>query len=940
MRGVLSFINRSYDSFFPAAVFRIMDFVFRKIFMLSSFLRSCCRHGDILTGACALVLLVSCGGGGSSGGSGGGGSGGGGSGGSSSFSFTEISTIGTNVSGDLAYLEAGANATFSVNVSCSVSCDGVQVLFFRSADSDISPQDEGVDNVTLNGTLGRTRILPFPFTAPDAPGSYYYGVCIEGICSAALKVFVPKAKVIGVDVIGVDVITTDGTLAAGTAANFAVNVSCLASCADVDVRYFRSADGDISPQDEGIGNVSLSASPGEQALPPFPFTAPEQPGTYYYGVCIEGICSLGVKVFVPKAKVIGVDVITTDGTLAAGTAANFAVDVSCLASCADVDVRYFRSADGDISPQDTEIGDVSLSAASGEQALPPFPFTAPDAPGTYYYGVCIEDSMENFIVCSAGEEVPVWRARVTDVRADAALVVNNGTLTLTATVLCEGPVACPGIVVSYYRVGGEGMEASLLFSSPMSTLGNGMMEVQDINAISAGDEDADYYACVGSFGSDLCSPVPFEVLIDVDGDGDGFLGSMDVDDDGDGLIELWTAEELNNVRYQLNGSGYKTGANETTNTTGCPMTECIGYELAADIDLASYGQSDAAGAGWQPIGNERAPFTGIFSGNDFTINNLTINRPSENNVGLFGRVSAAAKLQDVRLEEVNVSGNTNVGGLVGYGNAATITASSVTGMVSGVSRVGGLVGHGEGANVNVSSMAGTVNGTNRVGGLVGWGSDANITFSYAMGTVQGEFFNVGGLVGVGSRATITASYSMAMVRSEGGGAVGGLAGDGSDMTIIASYSQGSVSGLDNTGGLVGSGDNINIIASYSQGTVSGASSVGGLLGSGNDVEITASYAAGGVSGNTNVGGLMGRWNDLPPTITASYWDSDLFNQTGNTLGTPQTTAALQSPTEAAGIYATWSRKCPNDESLNIWDFGTATQYPALNCPPGGLADQR
>ena len=796
---------------------------------MTSFLRSCCRYGDILTGACALVLLVSCGGGGSS--AGGGSGGGSSSGGSNSFLFTEISTIGTNVSGDLAYLEAGANATFSVNVSCSVSCDGVQVLFFRSADSDISPQDEGIDNVTLNGTLGRTRILPFPFTAPEQPMSYYYGVCIGGICSAALKVLVPKAKVIGVDVI-----TTDGTLAAGTAANFAVDVSCLASCADVDVRYFRSADGDISPQDEGIGNVSLSASPGEQALPPFPFTAP-------------------------------------------------------------------------------------------------------DDPGTYYYGVCIEDRIEDFIICSAGEEVPVWRARVTDVRADAALVMSNGALTLTATVLCEGPVACSAIVVSYYRVVGDGMVVSL-GNSPMRTFDMGRSEDQDINAISAGDEDADYYACVGSFGSDLCSPAPFEVLIDVDDDGDGFLGSIDVDDDGDGLIEIWTAEELNNVRYQLNGSGYRTGANETTNTMGCPITECIGYELAADIDLASYGQSYAAGSGWQPIGNESVPFAAIFSGNDFTINNLIINRSGENNVGLFGRVSAAVKLQDVRLEEVNVSGNTNVGGLVGNGNASTITSSSVTGMVSGITRVGGLVGDGEGAMINVSSMAGTVRGfSNAIGGLVGRGTDTNITFSYAMGTVQGRnfAFDVGGLVGDGGGATITASYSMAMVRSEGG-VIGGLVGDGDDMTIIASYSQGTVSGGGNVGGFVGYGDDMTIIASYSQGTVSGAIRVGGLTGGGNGVEITASYAAGGVSGNTEVGGFMGEVPSILPTITASYWDSVLFNEMGNTLGTPQTTEQLQMG--AGTIYATWTDKCPNDESLNIWDFGSATQYPALNCPPGGLADQR
>ena len=548
--------------------------------------------------------------------------------------------------------------------------------------------------------------------------------------------------------------------------------------------------------------------------------------------------------------------------------------------------------------------------------------------------------MEDFIVCSAGEEVPVWRARVTDVRANATLVVSNGVLTLTATVLCEGPVACPDIVVSYYRVVGDGMEASLLFSSPMSTLGNGMIEVQDINAISAGDEDADYYACVGSFGSDLCSPVPFEVLIDADGDGDGFLASIDVDDDGDGLIEIWTAEELNNVRYQLNGSGYRTGANETTDTMGCPITECIGYELAADIDLASYGQSYHNGSGWQPIGDESVPFAGIFSGNDFTINNLIINRRRENYVGLFGRVSAAVELQNVRLEEVNVTGNFRVGGLVGNGDAATITASSVTGMVSGDTWVGGLAGDGEGTMINASSMAGTVRGfSNTIGGLVGRGNDANITFSYATGTVQGAFFSVGGLVGIGFGATITASYSMAMVRSEGGGTVGGLVGSGADINIIASYSMGTVSGLGNVGGLVGGGNGININASYSLGTVSGADNVGGLIGSEEDAEITASYAAGGVSGNLFLGGLVGLGTGTT-TINASYWDSVLFNQMGNTLGTPQTTAALQSPTEAAGIYADWTGKCPNDESLNIWDFGSSTQYPALNCPPGGLADQR
>ena len=37
----------------------------------------------------------------------------------------------------------------------------------------------------------------------------------------------------------------------------------------------------------------------------------------------------------------------------------------------------------------------------------------------------------------------------------------------------------------------------------------------------------------------------------------GDLDEADVDDDGDGLIELWNATMLNNVRHQLDGTGYR-----------------------------------------------------------------------------------------------------------------------------------------------------------------------------------------------------------------------------------------------------------------------------------------------------------------------------------------------------------------------------------------------
>ena len=46
------------------------------------------------------------------------------------------------------------------------------------------------------------------------------------------------------------------------------------------------------------------------------------------------------------------------------------------------------------------------------------------------------------------------------------------------------------------------------------------------------------------------------------------------------------------------------------------------------------------------------------------------------------------------------------------------------------------------------------------------------------------------------------------------------------------------------------------------------------------------------------------------------------------------------PTNAApGIYADWTADVCDDGS-EAWDFGTAFQYPALTCTPGGLAVQR
>ena len=65
-----------------------------------------------------------------------------------------------------------------------------------------------------------------------------------------------------------------------------------------------------------------------------------------------------------------------------------------------------------------------------------------------------------------------------------------------------------------------------------------------------------------------------------------------IDSDHDGLIEIKNATMLNNMRYDLAGTSYKTSASDGGDASGCPPVVnggggCHGYELTVNIDLLS-----------------------------------------------------------------------------------------------------------------------------------------------------------------------------------------------------------------------------------------------------------------------------------------------------------------------------------------------------------------
>jgi hypothetical protein len=353
--------------------------------------------------------------------------------------------------------------------------------------------------------------------------------------------------------------------------------------------------------------------------------------------------------------------------------------------------------------------------------------------------------------------------------------------------------------------------------------------------------------------------------------------------------------------------------------------------LMNDLDSTTAGYEELAsptadgGKGWQPI----VTFNGTFDGRGYKIRDLYINRPDATGVGLFGYVDKVGVVQNVTVVNANVTGNSKVGGLVGWNEGKVENSYSSSSVTGGNQYVGGLVGWNQGT-VSKSYSSSSVTGSNKyVGGLAGW-NQGTVSDCYSTGSVTGNS-SVGGLVGYNDReyyvGTVSNSTSTGSV--SGNSSVGGLVGwnegkvensysssnvTGSDEhvgglvgwnqgTVGNSYSTGNVKGNDNVGGLVGFNNRNGAIGnnsystgnvtseegsyvgglvgwnegkvndSYSSSNVSGRLCVGGLVGENMDA-VEKSYSTGSVSGDTYIGGLVGQ-NDK--TVIESY-------STGNVKG--------------------------------------------------------
>lgn len=346
-------------------------------------------------------------------------------------------------------------------------------------------------------------------------------------------------------------------------------------------------------------------------------------------------------------------------------------------------------------------------------------------------------------------------------------------------------------------------------------------------------------------------------------------GSTSSDDDDDPAVPGPTDVGFGNDDYSVESdNGEKVFKVHTTDGLMAVIDALGGVNsaslLKANITLTS--TIDLNNVSWMPIGSSSTPYTGTFDGGNNAIQNLTINQ-TDNIVGFFGYVGENGKVQNVKMENVTVTGGKHTSGLVGYNDNGVIANCSVSGKIEGSTiSTGGVVGaNNNGKLINCKSTA-AVHGDANSGGVVG-SNTGTVTACCATGSVTGTQDNIGGVVGY-------------------------------------NYPGGSVK------------------ACYSTGSVSGADVVGGVVGYNNMGSIKSCYHATGnvtTTSDKTVGGVVGaNATSLGGKVEFSYWESGTVSN-GNKHGTEVTDWAKDTEAMNAACGGLYSDTNANTPPKLTWE---------------------
>lgn len=254
-------------------------------------------------------------------------------------------------------------------------------------------------------------------------------------------------------------------------------------------------------------------------------------------------------------------------------------------------------------------------------------------------------------------------------------------------------------------------------------------------------------------------------------------------------------------------------------------------------------------------------FRGNFDGGNFAISNLLI-RGGINSAfscqGLFGYLNTGSTIENINIENINLTGGLYVGGVVGRNNGAYLQNCTVSGQVKGHSSVGGVAGYSPVSRTITDSenSANIFAKGDDAGGIVGQGRADKCENRGAVARLIADNTDYyGGIVGQGY-----ASNSSNYGNVDGYRYVGGISGGYNGATYTNVHNYGEISGFSQVAGIVGyarGSSSVNNATNHGQITASGNYS-GGIAGQGaaafivnkasNESEITGQGYVGGIAG--------------------------------------------------------------------------------------------
>ena len=352
--------------------------------------------------------------------------------------------------------------------------NGITIRYYQSTDETISSDDTQLKTGTLYTIpINVTREPWAQLTAPETPGVYYYGVCVDAAdeidisnnCSTSVAVTVvgegstvrsvpvnetSVARGEDLFVASVQVTPANAVLAPGERFQIETlirNRGSVSSSATT-LRYYLSTDETISPEDTEVASDRVDSLSGRGASAnrrkteiSRTLTVPDTLGSYYYGVCIDAgenesnisnNCSEAIAITVeappsdpvasgtpePAVRPEGPDLVISAARversalqLGEGVRLYVTLENRGKRAAPAATLRYYRSLDATISPEDTElravpIGDLGAGRIKATWASLPTPISL----GVYYFGACLDgvaseaDTLNN---CSDAFEITI-----------------------------------------------------------------------------------------------------------------------------------------------------------------------------------------------------------------------------------------------------------------------------------------------------------------------------------------------------------------------------------------------------------------------------------------------------------------------------------------------------------------------------------------------------